>query len=181
MTFDPERFREINRMYAENGIPVMMPEDWEMTDATTKEILASGIPQTRNHDKRRLAAITVETYLEHGEKIDGPCILLGFDPRVPFPVIEVNDVISRYLGESYRTCDVEASIRCEGNKATEVVLRVGFGDYLCLYKCCETCHDWFSEPDRHLSENLDWPFSHPFDDRHPATSDWYRNDDGLPG
>jgi hypothetical protein len=110
----------------------------------------------------------------HGESIeDGyagpPFVLFGFDPRVAFSLSETTAeaIAARYLPASYRTCDVEADIHCQTNDATHVI-SVGYGEFVCLYKCCGVCKDWFSDPDRHYSENINFALPEP-DSTHVAT------------
>lgn len=184
MSFDPEaydpfcgysKYREIhqriNAVHRENQLtgrsnqPLVV--DWTEVDVMTREILHNGIQQTRDANKCKLAASTVECHLDWGERIDGPCILLGFDTRVSFPLPELNDVVNKYFSDRYTDCDVEVSYGCQQHNANHL-LGVGVGDYLCLYKVCRTCRDWFDDPNPY-DMKLDWPLHHPFDDRHPAT------------
>jgi hypothetical protein len=66
MMVDRERFQEINRMYAKEGIPVMMPEDWTMIDQMAKAISRNDSlrigPLDSDADAQALAQETIVSY-----------------------------------------------------------------------------------------------------------------------
>lgn len=196
MSFDPNTYdpfagydplreirQRINRVNSEAGLPAVL--DWSPEDVEAKLLAHGRFVQTRNHDMRRLAAATVEEHLRWRDPHDvtsavrGPSALFAFDTRIPFSLADnaVENLVARYLSDRYTVCDVAVDIRCERANADHVLI-IGYGEWVCLYKCCDRCKAWFDDPDRKLTERLDWPYHDLFDAKHPASNDGYRYDEG---
>lgn len=186
MSFDPSVFTQfsddkygqirqrINRTNSEAGLPAVL--DWSREDAILNDL--KWPQQTWDKNKRRLCANTVEEHLrsrdpEHDNFPSGPCILFGFDPRIPFSLAEhtVESLTEEYLSERYCfVCDVGVSTFCD-NTAT-IVQALGFGEWVCLYRFCKHCWRWFglAQEQREKTQKPGWPFPHPGQEfRHPAT------------
>jgi len=119
-----------------------------------------------NEEARNLALETIHEHRSHTETVVGehagtqydPSILstmqrvyglMAFDTRVIFPLSESftwQQLSDKYLTR-YRVCDVDVSIGCERTNAG-LVIAIKSGEFVCIYKTCESCRKWFDQPDR---------------------------------
>lgn len=71
MTVDKERFKEINRAFAEKDLPVMWPTDWDAIDAMADEfnevVGEEFSPLDRNPIAQRLASWWVAKHVTYGD------------------------------------------------------------------------------------------------------------------
>lgn len=174
---DPMRLirQRINQTNSQAGLPAVL--DWSPEDLESQLLAHSRFAQERNRDKRRWGAALVEEHLRWRDPHDdmsavrGPAALFAFDTRIPFSLAEHNteDLIAKYLSDRYITCDVQAHSLCETHGAT-TVLQVGYGEWLCLGKCCTVCQSWFDDPNENGWTNPCFPsLGDPLSDRHVAT------------
>lgn len=178
----PANFQAINQAYAELGIAVGMPDEWPVIEQMSETVASSSLIQTRHHDARRLAGATVDMFRQYvresGETLygdddhesNGTYVLFGFDPKVLFAINErrtVESLAREHLSSRYTDCDVGASIRCQTSQADRII-SVYYGEFVCLYKCCAICLDWFDDPDRHYDESINFALPG-WDSDHVAT------------
>lgn len=164
--YDPNRetHQRLNQVASQTGQPAI--PDFSLIDQMAKN--ANSVRQTQHPDMRRLAASSVDSNRLYGNYEDPsrvihvddagpPYILLGCDPRFRISVHtkSVEQVVAESLSERYRICDVSAVVGCQTNSAS-CVLIVGYGEYICLYKCCAVCRAWFGDPERKWSKSINF-------------------------
>lgn len=162
--FDPNRelHQRINQTMSQAGCRAVL--DFTEIDVLTEQFELP--PQTTDHNMRRLAASTVEEHLTFRDKDSNGSLLFGFDPSIAFDRSEIQSQIAKL--KMHRTCDVNASTRCQTDCA-ELVLTVNYGDWVCVYKLCDVCLDWFSDDNRAYEENVNFAPSFPTFGNHVAT------------
>lgn len=157
--------QRINQVNSQAGLPAVV--DWSLANKVLQTV---AVQQTWDRNMRCLAAATVEEHLHYRDPFDHLLpsgVLFGFDPRIPFPIEEIDDLIEEHFSEYYcNTCDVGVHIECE--KPT-LVITIGYGEWVCLYRCCRACWRWFNNPDPE-KQRRGWPFNVPGEEnRHVAT------------
>lgn len=172
-----EIHHRINQTLAKSGGPVVMPPDWAEIDATAtvmaNNLFARFSKLDNNPDAQELARETITSYrlsvdlpTVAGETLtayhEGPqydpanqfsmnrlYAILAVDSRALIPLSVTytwQDVASQYLTRETH-CDVAVSYGCEPTNATEVMV-IKSGEFVCLYKACTACRDWFHDPHR---------------------------------
>ncbi|CDQ43191.1 hypothetical protein [Mycolicibacterium neoaurum] len=170
-----ERHQRINQVNSQAGAPAVL--DWPALDKMAETIANNGFGRISalddDEEARNLARETIllhrkgvehvpgaETVIgEHAGPQHDPSLslqtadrlygLLAFDTKVIFPLSENftwRQLSEKYLSR-YRVCDVDVSIGCERTNAG-LVIAIKSGEFVCIYKTCESCRKWFSQPDR---------------------------------
>ncbi|WP_131808883.1 hypothetical protein [Mycolicibacter sinensis] len=164
--FDDNRelHQRLEQVASQSGQPAIL--DYDQIDRLADQI--DQLAQTRNHDLRRLAAKTVDEYRWHLRNdgpltgVTGPCVLLGFDPRVAFDMSEYTNekLAAKYLARHNR-CGVGAvHDRTIFAGKAEHAIKVVYGEYVCLYKACVDCLVWCNGLDD-TPECLDFSLTKP--------------------
>lgn len=177
-TYDPfkhygpyhEVHQRINQVNSQIGVPAVL--DWTERDEMAERAANATfvrVSELDNHpDAQEIAMKTVHRYRDSlkaspdgllGDRAniigEGSLFaLLDFDARYAIALsrdLTWKDVANQHLSNRYRVCDVEATYACDriGNQ----VLAIKTGEFICLYKCCQQCREWFDEPVE-LRENI---------------------------
>lgn len=160
-----ETHQRINQVNSQIGAPAVL--NWverdEMAEAMADATFYGRISYLDDHpDAQALAMKTIHSYRDSLKA--GPDGLMGDRANVIgeghlFALLEVNpsyaialnsnltwkDVANQHLSIRYRTCDVDKTYGCNPTGGNQV-LAVKVGEFICLYKCCQRCREWFDEP-----------------------------------
>jgi hypothetical protein len=165
MTVDKERFKEINRAFAEKGLPVMWPTDWDAIDAMADELNQvvgdEFSPLDRNPIAQRLASWWVAKHVTNGDgqrSIDtrfcpeyddvdpatmSRLYVLAYPRTEVFPLSDpgqYQQVAEQVLplGDPEAMCFANITRDCDGLNPCEH-LAVKRGEYLCVLTICAPC------------------------------------------
>lgn len=165
-----EIHQRINQVNSAIGAPAVL--DWTEIDAMS-EAMADNLfgrigPLDSHPDAQNLARDLIDSYrtavrlpqiagetiiAEHLGPQYGPrtmtrlYALMAIDHRGLVPLSEEftwQDVAKKYM-TNHRVCDVELWFGCDKYAAT-IDLPVKLGEFVCLFKCCAKCREWFDEP-----------------------------------
>jgi hypothetical protein len=173
-----EIHQRINQTNAEAGVSIVMPGDWSEIDAMAVTMADNAFGRISDLDSNVDAqALVRETISHYRLSVEFPTVagetliayhegtqydsnqqrsmnrlygLLAFDPRALVPLSSGytwEDAARQYLSRETK-CDVAVSVGCESASATEI-LAIKSGEFVCLYKACSACRDWFHDPHRH--------------------------------
>lgn len=175
-TYDPfkhfssnhEVHQRINRTNSQIGAPAVL--DWAEHDKTVEALVGSTFgrvgPLDEDEEARNLARETIAWHRMSNETIIGDHAGLQYDPsnpitqarhyglfsfesRVLFPLSKHftwQQLADKYLTR-HSVCDIRVSIGCDQNAGTDV-LPIRCGEFVCIYKTCVACREWFANPDR---------------------------------
>jgi hypothetical protein len=149
---DSRDYQLLNQAYSKAGLPAIMPEDQPLINEISEQCFAASFgrlsPLDDNEDFKDLARSTLKLYRDHGDNDfleDAPYYaLLAADPRIAIGMRRATDweeVAAKHLWRQ-KACDVEISWSCESNAAT-VVFPIKQGEFVCIYKSCVPCREWF--------------------------------------